>query len=87
MSVTPRKRRRKGSLGALKGALWVTITRCTERLEDAGEMPPEDLAKLANGQVAAAVAYMKLHELAEIEGQLAMLRRAVRVVPRNGHVA
>jgi hypothetical protein len=80
MAKTPR-RRPSGSLVSLKKALWATIRYNLDVIEDA-ELDHDLKQKACNCLTQAALAYSKLIELHEQQGQLESLQH---LADGNGH--
>jgi hypothetical protein len=81
MSAKPRQRRRSGSLGSLKSALWAVITYNLDVIEDA-ELDHELRQKACNSLVQASLAYARVIEQHDMEGQMKALERLAQ---GNGH--
>jgi hypothetical protein len=76
----PRQRRRSGSLGSLKSALWATITYNLDVIEDV--TLEHDLRQRAcNSLTQAALAFAKVVDLLEVQRRVADLEVPVT----NGH--
>jgi hypothetical protein len=82
MSAKPRRRRRSGSLVALKRSLWVTVTYNMSVVEDT-DLTHEVRLKATHALVQSAMAYMKVTEATDILTRLESLERAA--AERNGH--
>jgi hypothetical protein len=83
MAAKPRRRRRSGSLGALKSAIWACIEYNLGVIDD-DEQTHELRQRACNSLTQSALAYAKLIELYDFEREV----RALEVLaPRNGHVA
>jgi hypothetical protein len=65
MPATPKKRRQKGSLGALQRGLYAIFQRHLEFVEDSDDV--EVCTKSAHVAVQVALAYMRVCELTDIE--------------------
>jgi hypothetical protein len=76
-----RKRRRSGSIGSLKAALWATITYNLDVIED-DERDHELRQKACNSLTQSALAYTKIVELYDLEREVKALEA---LTPRNGH--
>jgi hypothetical protein len=77
----PRQRRRSGSLGSLKSALWATITYNLDVIED-GALDHDLKQRACNSLTQAALAYAKVIELHEQQRQLESLQH---LADGNGH--
>jgi hypothetical protein len=76
-----RLRRRSGSIGALKSALWATITYNMDVIED-GALDHDVKQRACNSLTQAALAYGKVIELHEQQRQLESLQH---LADGNGH--
>ena len=81
MNAKRRQRRRSGSLGSLKSALWATITYNLDVIEDHG-LDHEVRQKACNSLTQAALGYAKIVELHELQKQMATLEH---LATGNGH--
>jgi hypothetical protein len=70
--VNPRRRRRSGSIGSLKSALWATIAYNLDVIEDA-EQDHDLRQKASNCLVQASLAYSRVVEQHEMVRQMAHL--------------
>jgi hypothetical protein len=82
VSTKPRRRRRSGSLVALKRYLWATVTYNVSVIEDT-DLTHEVRQRASHALVQAAMAYMKVTEATDILTRLESLERAA--AGRNGH--
>lgn len=81
MSGNPRRRRRAGSLGALKSSIWTCIEYNLGVIKD--DALDHDLRQRAcNSLTQSAVAYSKLMELYDLERQVKALEQ---LSAGNGH--
>jgi hypothetical protein len=76
-----RLRRRSGSLGALKSALWATITYNLDVIEDAA-LDHEVKQRACNSLTQAALAWCKIAETHDLQRQVEALER---LSSGNGH--
>jgi hypothetical protein len=76
-----RRRGRRGSLGALKSALWACIEYNLDVLEDS-KVDHELRQRACNSLTQAALAYAKVMELYDFEHEVKALEQ---LAPRNGH--
>jgi hypothetical protein len=82
MSVQPRRRRRSGSLSALKSALWACIAYNLEVIDD--KTLEHDLRQRAcNSLTQAALAYSRIVELYDLEREVKALEQLSH---SNGHL-
>jgi hypothetical protein len=77
----PRKRRRSGSIGSLKSAMWAAITYNLDVIEDP-ELDHELRQKACNSLTQSALAYSKIVELVDLEREVKAIEQ---LTPRNGH--
>ena len=77
------KRRRSGSIGSLKSALWSTITYNLDVIE-APEHDHELRQRASNCLVQASLAYAKILELYDLTQEVKELEQ---LAPRHGHAA
>jgi hypothetical protein len=83
MSAKPRRRRGSGTLGQLKARLWAVIEYNVGLVED--ETADHELRlKGSTTLVQAALAYARVMELYDLEGQVKSLEQLAH---RNGHHA
>jgi hypothetical protein len=82
MSLTPRKRRRKGSLGSLQRGLWEMFVRHLELVETTDD--PEVMMRSASTCVQLAYAYMRVSGLTDLEGEMAKFEHLAQ---GNGHLS
>ena len=81
MRANPRRRRRIGSLADLKRSLWVAI--CYNRdVIEAADLSHEVRQRASNALSQAALAYLRVTEVADIEGKIQQMERAM-----DGHHA
>ena len=81
MAMKPQRRRARGSLGALNHYLWAVVCYNLSVVED--DTLPHDLRqKAGNGLVQAGLAFMRAHELLEID---ARLKKVEALTATNGH--
>lgn len=77
MSATRRRRRRSGSLGALKGALWAVIQYNLDLIDN--EALDHDIRQRAcNALTQAGLAYARVVELHDVEKQLGRLEQVAQ---------
>ena len=81
MAAKRRQRRRSGSLGSLKSALWATITYNLDVIEDA-ELDHELRQRACNSLTQASLAYAKIMELYDLEREVKALEH---LTSGNGH--
>jgi hypothetical protein len=81
MSAKARRRRRSGSLGALKSSIWACIEYNLGVIDD-DEQDHELRQKACNSLTQSALAYSKILELYDLERQVKALEE---LAPRNGH--
>jgi hypothetical protein len=81
MAAKRHQRRRSGSLGSLKSALWATVTYNLDVIEDA-DLDHELRQKACNSLTQAALAYLKVIEGAELQKEMAHLEHLAN---GNGH--
>ena len=81
MSGNQRRRRRAGSLGALRSTLWACIEYNLACVED-HELDHDLRQKACNSLTQSALAYSKLVELYDLERQVKALEQ---LSPGNGH--
>jgi hypothetical protein len=79
--VKRRKRRRSGSIGSLKSALWATITYNLDVIEDP-ECDHDLRQRACNCLVQASLAYAKIVELHDFEREV---RDLEHLALSNGH--
>jgi hypothetical protein len=77
------KRRRSGSMGSLKAALWAVVTYNLDVIEDP-ERDHELRQKASNCLVQASLAYAKIVELYDLERDVSEMER---LMPPNGNHA
>jgi hypothetical protein len=82
MHVNPRKRRQKGSLGALRAGLFAMFQRHLEMVEESEDT--EVCVKSATVAVQLATAYMRVCELTDLEKGV---REVERLAQGNGHLS
>jgi hypothetical protein len=80
MRANPRRRRRSGSLRALKSSIWACIEYNLGVIDDA-EQDHEVRQRACNSLTQAALAYAKILELHDFERQV---RDLEALTPRNG---
>ena len=80
MRANPRRRRRSGSLSALKSSIWACIEYNLGVIEDA-EQEHELRQKACNSLTQAALAYAKVVELYDVARDVTALER---LAPRHG---
>jgi hypothetical protein len=81
MSGKRRQRRRSGSLGSLKSALWAVVLYNLDVIED--DYAEHELRqKACNALTQAALAYAKVTELYEVERKVCREEEHHRMVPR-----
>jgi hypothetical protein len=83
MSAKPRRRRGSGSLGQLKARLWASIEYATSLVED-DDADQELRLRGSTTLVQAALAYARVMELYDLEGQVKALEQLTH---RNGHAS
>jgi hypothetical protein len=81
MRAKPRRRRRSGSLSALKSAIWACIEYNLGVIDD-DEQEHELRQKACNSLTQSALAYSKILELYDLERQVKALEA---LAPRSGH--
>jgi hypothetical protein len=81
MSAKARRRRRSGSLGALKSSIWVCIEYNLGVIDD-DEQDHELRQKACNSLTQSALIYSKILELYDLERQVKALEE---LAPSNGH--
>ena len=77
----PRKRRRSGSIGSLKAALWAAVCYNLDVIEDLS-LEHEVKQRACNALTQASLAYSKLVELHELQTHMATLEHLAH---GNGH--
>jgi hypothetical protein len=83
MSATPRRRRRAGSLGALKSRLWASIEYLVNVIDDETQLH-EDRRASCNALTQSTLAYCRVMELYELEQGMQHLEH---LATGNGHHA
>jgi hypothetical protein len=84
MEKKTRRRRRNGSLVDLKKALWAAIGYNCEVIENT-DLSHELRQRASNALSQAALAYLRVTEVADIEQGLRRLEHAAERAGRNGH--
>ena len=77
----PRRRRRSGSLSALKSSLWACIEYNLDVIEDP-EIDHELSQKACNSLTQSAIVYSKVMELVDLEREVKAMEA---LTPTNGH--